>query len=400
MTSLGIIAEYNPFHNGHLHHITKSKKISGADSVIVVMSGNFTQRGLPACCDKFTRSKMALLEGADIVLELPTYYASSSAQYFAYGAVEILDKCNMVNFISFGSENGNIDNLKKIDLFINHNKNKYDELLKKFLKEGFSYPASQEQALRLLGEINYASKSNNILAIEYLKALKKLNSSIKPITIKRYGTDYHDLNKWDNIASASAIRNFYRNNDFENFKDTMPKKSLEIFLNSMNEYDFNYDNLSKIFNYIFSLKTKDDLLQIVDMNEELYNRIKKARNEEFVLTKIIDKVKCKNYTHTRIQRVVTNIILNNEKNYFYNILDSSQPYIRVLGFRKEKSDLLGDLVNKSSLPVIINLKNSKKILNEYGKIILEKELATTEIFNLSCNEIFSKPCNENQIVIV
>ncbi len=400
MTNLGIIAEYNPFHNGHKYHIDKSKEITKADNVIVVMSGNFTQRGLPACCHKFTRCKMALNEGVDIVLELPTFYAASSAEYFAYGSVEILNNCSIIDYLSFGSENGDINALKKVEKFIRENKEEYDLKIKKFLKQGNSYPLAQSKALETFHILDYKSTSNNILAIEYLKALNKLNSTIKPITIKRYGTDYHQLDKWNNFASASAIRNFYKNKDYHSFKDTMPSNSYNIFLESMNNYNYDFDSLSKVFNYIFSVKTKIELLKIVDMNEELYNRIIKARKTSHTISNIVGNVKCKNYTQTRIQRVIANTILNNEKDDFYKILKNGQPYIRVLGFRKDKSHLLGKLVDNSRVPVIINLKNNDLILNSYEKEILKKQIDTTSVYNLCCNDTYNTPCFENQVIIV
>lgn len=187
---LGIIAEYNPFHNGHVFQLLESKNITGSAYTICVMSGNFTQRGTPAICDKWMRTQMALENGIDLVIELPTIYCTSSAEYFAYGGVKILESLGIVDFLSFGSELGRIDVLEEIANVLCNEPREYVSLLKHELSVGTSYPKAREKALLLyLNDIrryaNVLSEPNNILGIEYIKALKKLKSPIAPITIKR-----------------------------------------------------------------------------------------------------------------------------------------------------------------------------------------------------------------------
>ena len=210
---LGIIAEYNPFHNGHRYHIEQAKKLSNADYVIVVMSGNFTQTGNVSIYDKFTRAKLATEYGVDLVIELPTIYANSSAEGFAFGAVTLLNNLNIVNYICFGAETDNIDTLQNISKTINNKDKEINLKIKEFLKTGVSYPVARENALNSYlneNETQILDKSNNILAIEYLKVLDKLNSQIIPICIKRESSDFNEImlnKKSDKYTSATSIRN-------------------------------------------------------------------------------------------------------------------------------------------------------------------------------------------------
>ena len=211
MKITGIIAEYNPFHNGHKYQIEEAKKFS--DAVVVIMSGSFVQRGSIAITDKWTRAKVAAENGADLVLELPVIYSLNTAQRFAKGAVEILDRTNVIDYLCFGSESGNVDELTKVaDMLINEPED-VSEKIKKFIAEGISYPAARQKAFRGLIDEEILSSPNNILALEYIKALIEIESSIEPVTVKRYGTDYHDEFAKNGIASASAIRSMIKNQE-------------------------------------------------------------------------------------------------------------------------------------------------------------------------------------------
>ena len=203
----GIIAEYNPFHKGHLYHINETKKITNND-IVVIMSGNFVQRGEPAMADKHTRAKMALRNGVALILELPVEYATSSADIFAKGAVNILEASGIIDTLSFGSEKGSTDVFNKISDILNNEPKPFKTLIKKYLNTGLSYPASRTKALEEYMSLNldFMNKSNNILALEYIRELKKLNSSIKAFTIERIVSDYNGINLSGEISSASAIR--------------------------------------------------------------------------------------------------------------------------------------------------------------------------------------------------
>jgi predicted nucleotidyltransferase len=212
MKVLGIVAEYNPFHNGHLYHIQKSKEATGCDYVVCVMSGNFIQRGEPALLNKWARAEMALINGVDLVIELPVYYSLASAEFFAFGSVKLLDSLGIIDCLCFGSESGTIKELDMFaDVFINEPES-YKMFLSKNLKLGYSFPKSRSIALSEFlstsgindQKLDELSKSNNILGIEYIKALKRISSAIKPYTIERIGTGYRSEKALGKIASATA----------------------------------------------------------------------------------------------------------------------------------------------------------------------------------------------------
>lgn len=231
---LGIIAEYNPFHNGHLYHLEQAKKITGSSYTVAVMSGNFTQRGNTALIDKWSRTEIALNCGIDLVLELPTLYATSSAENFADGAIKILDSLKVVDYLAFGAETSDMDILNPISDVLYQEPKAYKMLLSHELKKGISFPKARENALMLyLGDIrkylNVLSSPNNILGLEYMKFLKKYKSSIQPVAIARFEAGYNDVTYSGNIASATAIRNIIKNGDFKIARNLMPAPSYGNF---------------------------------------------------------------------------------------------------------------------------------------------------------------------------
>ena len=206
---VGLITEYNPFHNGHVYHILKSKKITKSQYTIAVMSGNFVQRGEPAIFNKYVRTLSALLNGVDIVIELPVFYACASADIFAFGAVDILNKTGIVDSLCFGSENGDIDKLYLAAEILSNETDEFKNIIKNEISKGISYPEARLNALSIFTgkNMSYLSSPNNILSVEYLKALIKIKSRIKPYSIKRYFSEFHDIKIKGFIASATAIRN-------------------------------------------------------------------------------------------------------------------------------------------------------------------------------------------------
>ena len=250
MNILGIIVEYNPFHNGHLFHLEQAKKLANADYVIAVMSGNFMQRGVPAFLDKWSRTKMALSCGVDMVIELPVTHASTSAENFAFGAISILENLKIVDSVCFGSELGNIETLKELSNILSNEPNSFKKHLKEHLDLGLTFPKARSNALyKYITENNLFSISNehlenilnspnNILGIEYLKALNKLHSNIVPYTITRKTAGYHDVEIHDSISSATAIRNSVDNLDL--IKSSMPDAAFEILKEDLNELLHNH----------------------------------------------------------------------------------------------------------------------------------------------------------------
>ena len=230
---LGIIAEYNPFHNGHLYHINESKKAVNADYTIAIMSGNFVQRGDTSLVDKWSKAEMALKNGIDLVIELPLLYSISSAENFAEGSIKILNSLNLVDYLSFGSELCDVNILNEFANVLYYEPKEFVSILNHELSKGFSFPKARENALLMyLNDIrkyaNILSSPNNILAIEYLKALKKYKSSIVPVSIYRKKVDYNSTEIVDNFASATAIRKIAMTNDVWSLRQVMPKSSFDM----------------------------------------------------------------------------------------------------------------------------------------------------------------------------
>ncbi|WIF94603.1 nucleotidyltransferase [Caminicella sporogenes] len=394
MKILGIIAEYNPFHNGHKYHLNKSLKITGATHTIAVMSGNFLQRGEPALFDKWERAKMCIKEGLDLVIELPTIYACNSAEFFAKGSISILNSLNIVDYICFGSESGKIENLKNIADILCDEPKEYKLLLKKYLNTGITFPKARELALKeylkqfsiLNMKEDVLNSPNNILAIEYLKALKQLNSSIKPITIERIKADYNSDKFYENICSATAIRKFLLNNldKIDTLKNVIPENSFEILIDNIlkSKGPIFIHDLEQIIFYKLRTASPNDLKQIHDINEGLENRLKKACLISNSLKELIDNIKTKRYALTRIQRILINSLINITKSDIELIKKDFQPkYLRILGFSKKGTDIIKMIKKSCDIPIITNLKQYYP-QDKIAKRILEIDIISSDIYSL------------------
>ena len=364
MKITGIIAEYNPFHNGHKYQIQEAKKFS--DSVVVIMSGSFVQRGSIAITDKWTRAKIAAENGADLVLELPVIYSLNTAQRFAKGAVDILDKTNLINYLCFGSESGNVEELTTAAELLINEPAYVSEKIKKFIAEGISYPSARQKAFEGLIDEEILSSPNNILALEYIKALIEIGSSIEPVTVKRYGTDYHDAFSKNGIASASAIRNMIQNQ--ENINDLTPDDSFEI-------YDENKLNTALIAH--LRMMSEYELSCINDVNEGLENRIKKALTQSLTIDELCENIKTKRYPMSRIRRIAFSSLLGITK----EIAESNVNYIRVLAMNSTGAGILKEIKNKSTLDIITKTADYQK-----NDIAFQKDILATDIFALCCNK--------------
>lgn len=419
MKVMGLIVEYNPFHNGHLHHLEESKKICGADYTVCVMSGNFIQRGEPAIVNKWARVNMALSSGVDLIIELPFPYAMSSAEYFASGSVKILNDIGIVDFLCFGSEHGNIGGLDFIAQLLIDEPKAYKSFLKQELDKGISYPAARETAIkeyikhtnttkRVYGE-GLLSSSNNILGIEYLKALKRINSKIIPFTIKRINNEYGTKQITGNISSATSIRNFISTNSFSALKDVLqkvlPETSLNILLEEIVEGRgpvFVEDFYAIITSLLRRMKTG----QIKDypyVSEGLENRIKAAANLSGTYDELVEGICTKRYTRTRIQRILIGILtgMTLEQMDIFNRHNGPQ-YARVLGFNNKGKQLLSLIKQKSLIPLVMKTADFIKSCNPLLKSMLELEALSTDIYVLGYkNTSFRKAGQEfTQNVII
>ena len=347
---IGIIAEYNPFHNGHLYQIQKAKELTGADTVITVMSGNFTQRGDTSLINKFEKAKIALQNEVDMVIELPTIYSISSAENFALGGVKILNEIGNIDYLVFGIEEENLEKLQAIaDVLVNED-DEFKRNIKEELDKGNSYPKAREIVLKKVlsseNVKNIMQKPNNILAIEYLKALKTTNSKIKPFAIKRKNTMHNDENINANYASGIYIRKLFIENNFNEIKKVVPKYTYERLLELKNQgtYVSSINDFSDIVIYKIRTMTKEEISQIADVNEGLENSIKLASTTCKTIDEIIDKVSTKRYTKTRISRILTYILLDITKSEMEQSKNANQ-YIRVLGINKKCEGILKTINN-------------------------------------------------------
>lgn len=365
-----IVAEYNPFHKGHKYHIDETRKITGCDNIIAVMSGNFVQRGEPAFTDKFTRTKCALLNGVDMVVELPVEYATSSADIFAKGAVGIIKAMGIADSISFGSEAGNTEVFARLMDILHEEPEGYRFELKRYLDEGLSYPLARQHALASFlaipfENLDYLSLSNNILALEYMLALK--DSNIAPYTVERKTSQYNSTILTGEISSSAAIRKAAAMGHIETALDSVPDNCKDI-IRGIKKFPV-IDDYSPILHYILRTKSSEELSETADITEGLENRIiSEAEGEN--ISRLVNKIKTKRYTHTKIQRGLLHILLGITKEQ----QKKAPSYIRVLGVRKDKTNLLSELTEKASLPVITNVKDNEDALAQ--------EIRATDIYNI------------------
>jgi len=386
MKTVGIIAEYNPFHNGHKYQIEKAKEITGADTVIVIMSGSFTQQGNIAAVNKFKRAEMAIQSGSDLIIELPTIFATSSAEMFAFGAVNILDKLNTVDYLIFGTECDSIDIINSIVDKLITRKDIIDESIKNEIKNGISYASARDSTLKkLLTEIEYNefSKPNNILAIEYLKALKTINSKIKPIAIQREVANHNDesISNSDIYASATSIRNELEDtNNIDNVVSYIPNETYEILSNST--LCFNED-MFKLLRYKILALGKENIQNIYDVTEGLENKIYDSIVTSKTYNDLINSIKSKRYTMSRIKRILTHIMLDITKEK-YNSLSCSY-YARILKTNKN-NNILGILNKNASIPILANINdNNKDNLDEKIKQSLLLDFNSSNIYEIISN---------------
>lgn len=387
---VAIIGEYNPFHNGHAYHIQKTKQLTNADYVIAIISGNFVQRGNVSLIDKWSKADMALLNGVDLVIELPTVYSISSAENFANGAIKILNSLKIVDTLSFGSEFCDLDVLEEIAEVLINEPSEFKTLLEHELSKGLSFPKARENALLMyLNDIrkyaNILSSPNNILAIEYLKALKKTKSSIKPLAIKRINVGYNELETKNNFASATAIRQKIIDNTPAGISKLMPSSSYKVLYNSIKKGHYVKDISAYEKEILYSLRRMytDEIADLPDVTEGLENSIQDAADSCNTLNEFMNIVKSKRYTSTRIQRILLYALLGITKEDM-KTSNKITPYVRILGMNNKGKELLS-LISRSNpkLNIITSVKkfvdsNTNKNLQD----MLNIDINATNIYTL------------------
>ena len=401
MNIVGLITEYNPFHKGHKYHIEKAKELTGADICIVIMSGNYVQRGTPAFIDKHSRTKIALSQGADIVFELPVPFSCASAEYFATAAVTLLHKLGVVTHICFGAECEDSSSLENVaDILADAKKNSAHPLnlhIKNLLKSGCSYATARSNALNLIAGNDYTNilnMPNNILAIEYLKALKTLNSPIKPIAITRVMASYHDSEHNDALYSASSVRASLTSENKcanENIFNELCSFS-SIYKDVLNisapitENDFSYILCEKLLSLYLTDFGKEKLTDYAGIDKDLASRMvsRDVINSFVSYSDLAVKLKTKNIAYTAVSRALLALILGIKKDDFNLFLENDiVAYIRLLGFRKSSSYILNDIKKKGKLTII----------GQLSEVLDNNSLSQTDMqmfkLNLYCDELYN-----------
>lgn len=429
MKVVGLVTEYNPFHNGHKYHIEQAKEITGANYVIAVMSGNFVQRGAPALIDKYSRTIMALENGVDLVLELPVCYATASAEYFAHGAISILDKIGVVDTLCFGSECGDLTELSAAARFLLDSPTAFEQQLSEHLRDGFTYPAARAKAMeQYLAATDSTAKHtlsailtepNNILGIEYMKALINFSSTIKPFTIKRIAAHYHEkelssslqVTKEDAdmavpiISSATALRRAIfedvgANEDFLStvMQSVPPTVARQLTDQYQITYPISEEDFASILRYKLRMEDSKALSTYLDITPDLAERLKNSRDYNVSIADFLQNIKTKNMTLTRINRAFLHILLNIKTDAIKSYQENGwTPYARILGIRKEATPLLRLIEKRSSIPMIKKLSKAEKQLTKVGIQMLSEDIIAADIYHQAVYEKYgTKLVNEYQ----
>ena len=387
---IGIIAEYNPFHNGHLYHLQKSLQLTHSSYSVAVISGNFTQRGSTSLVDKWAKAEIAIKNGIDLVLELPLLYSISSAENFAEGAIKILDSLKVVDYLSFGSESGDISTLNMVADILYKEPKAYKNILSHELSKGLSFPKARENALLMyLNDIrrfsNVLSSPNNILGIEYLKALKKLKSPIIPVTIERYNAGYHDTTYNGNVASATAIRNIVKNNGWDILRKVVPENTFSTLLENIKVGHVVPDLSTFEKQIIYNLRkmSLQEIAELPDVSEGLENAIKNAANSCNSVVEFLNIIKSKRYTNTRLQRILLYALLGITKKDIV-LSKKAIPYIRVLGFNNKGKYLISEVARANpKLEIITSVKKYMDTSNnKNSRYMLEKDIWATNVYTI------------------
>lgn len=401
MKVTGVIAEYNPFHNGHKYQLDQARALTNADYLIVIMSGDFTQRGAPALMDKYSRTKMALANGADLVIELPVYYATSSAEYFSNGSISILNKLGIVDAVCFGSECGNIDALYEIASVLANEPPEFKSLLQTNLKGRMTFPQARNITLETLypnipNISNILSSPNNILGIEYIKSIIKMKSTITPFTNLRVGSDYHDKRLAHNNSSAIAIRHSLKNNrKLYHIEDQVPSYTYELLTEEYQKtYPIFHEDISGLLKYKLLLERDLGYTNYADVSKELSDRICNLLNTYTNFDDFSMILKTKDITYTRVCRSLLHILLNIKQ----DVLDSFVAndycfYGRILGFNENSASLLNEIKKNSSIPLISKLADACTYLDKLGTLQLESDILAAHIYESIVSEKFN--CSMN-----
>ena len=368
MKICAIICEYNPFHNGHRYQLLEAKKRSGADFLLCLMSGNFVQRGDAAICDKFTRAKHAILAGADAVIELPTVFATSNAELFAKGAISLLSSIPAVTYLCFGAENADAKTLFRCATLLNNEPKEVSEKIKGYLTEGLGYAKARAKAWEGILPAEMISCPNNILGLEYTRAILARNASIQILPIERLGGGYNDTDLTETFSSATAIRTaIEQQKDYTEFLPDFVAQDLPETLEN---------RLETLEKYALISRSAQDIAQVCDCTEGLENALKKAAKENASLEESLTSAR---YTSARIRRIALQNLLGINEVFIRDCLNNPL-YLRVLAVKKDCGDILSTL-SSASIPLLTRAHDEEK-LPVIAKACLEKDLHAESVYSL------------------
>lgn len=395
MNVVGVIAEYNPFHKGHAYHLAEAKKRANADYAVVIMSGNFTQRGIPACYDKFFRTECALSAGADLVLELPFCYATSSAELFASGAVNILDRLGVVTDLCFGSDSGEDADLYLATAdFLCKEPKEYRERLRSGMKDGLTFPQARMNAAKDFissDALSLLSAPNAILGLEYCKALLRSNSSVRPLPIARIGSGYLETSlSADDFPSATAIRlalsrrdtsdTSFTDNPADALFSAFPESTLSL-LQTQKPISVFPEDFFLLLRYALLHSSPDIRKETADFSTELSHRLA-SLTDCLSYEELVTALKTRQYTRTRIERALLHLLCRYSEADRILFQKNSTGYARVLGFRKDAAPLLRSVKENASLPVIGKLAQNKKRCSSLEQKMLSYDLTASKLYQI------------------
>ncbi len=400
MKVVAIVAEFNPLHNGHKFLIDHAKNIMQADYVIIIMSGDYVQRGAPAMFDKHTRAKMALLSGADLVLELPVHYSTASAEYFAASAVAMADKLGIVTHLLFGSECGSTDTLAQIADVLISEPDGFSDVLRENLKKGLNYPSSRQLALNMYfnerPEISLAAENpNNILGVEYIKALKSRHSTIIPMTVLRHGKGYHSneitcdspdgaYGAASDFASAQSIRRaICEGNSISFIKSQMPDSAFEVLGDSLvrGRLPITSNSFSLLLNSKLIENSEAGFEEYADVSSELSDRVQNQIRFFSDFEGFCETLKTKNMTHARISRALLHILLSLKKADFETFVANDYlGYTSVLGFRKCSERIFSEIKTQSKITLLSKNAGAENLLSDIDLILFKQNIAATQLY--------------------
>ncbi len=396
--TVGVIAEFDPFHNGHAYFLRRVRQLTSADFIIAIMSGDFTERGEAAIAGKKLRTKIALMNGADMVIELPVQYSTSSAENFALGGVSLLDRLNVADTLCFGTEDDDLTILQEAAEILSYEDFELSEDIKDGLKSGLNYPAARLNAIRQKACDNSASiaealiKPNNILGVEYLKALIRTGSSLKPVNIKREGVDHDSTNSYGIYGSAKMIRKTLKlTGSFISASKYVPQDSVDTYLESFDiDYPVFLNDFSALLKYRLLMEDETSLISYSDVNYDLSRRIMNNLNKYISYDQFIELIKTRNITYTRVSRALLHTLLSITKSDMRSYMENGIiGYARVLGMKKEASPLLDEIRKNASVPVITRVAEYKKLLGHPFDKMFEDDLKASEIYNTIIKDKFN-----------